>query len=162
MNSVTPLSFRLLQRTDNVEQLAALLTSSDPWRRLGFTAEAATAPLADGLHEVHLATDPDGAILGMAVIFNHGSLKGYLRALWVSEAHRGRGIGTALLRHIEESIFARWPNVFLCVSSFNTRAHAFYLRNGYEKVGEIPDFFVAGESEWLLRKTRGPAAGYRP
>lgn len=54
------------------------------------------------------------------------------------------------------------PNVFLCVSSFNHRARAFPLRQGYTVVGELRDYLVAGHSEWLLRRTRGPLTGYRP
>src|SRR5215510_303298 len=48
------------------------------------------------------------------------------------------------------------------MSSFNDRARAFYLRLGFEVVGEIQDFFVAGHSEWMLRKTRGPKTTYEP
>jgi len=43
-------------------------------------------------------------------------------------------------------------DVFLCVSSFNSRAHALYNRLGYELVGELNDFVIAGASELLLRK----------
>jgi ribosomal protein S18 acetylase RimI-like enzyme len=49
-------------------------------------------------------------------------------------------------------------NVFMCVSSFNIEAKRLYIRLGYEVVGELRDYIVAGHSEILLRKTIGPLA----
>jgi ribosomal protein S18 acetylase RimI-like enzyme len=65
-------------------------------------------------------------------------------------------VGTDLIRFAEERIFPTYPNVFLCVSSFNPRARALYERLGYELIGELHDFLIAGHSEFLLRKTTGP------
>lgn len=58
----------------------------------------------------------------------------------------------------EERILRDVPNVFVCVSSFNTEARRLYLRLGYEPVGELKDYIVAGHSELLLRKTTGPVS----
>ena len=49
----------------------------------------------------------------------------------------------------------------MCVSSFNTEAQKLYLRLGYEIVGELKDYIVAGYSEILLRKTIGPLSEFR-
>jgi RimJ/RimL family protein N-acetyltransferase len=51
--------------------------------------------------------------------------------------------------------------VFLCVSSFNERARALYEQLGYETVGELRDYVVRGQSEWLMRKTLGPIMEWR-
>jgi ribosomal protein S18 acetylase RimI-like enzyme len=48
----------------------------------------------------------------------------------------------------------------MCVSSFNDGALRLYQRLGYQKVGELPDYIVAGHSEILLRKTIGPLAAF--
>ena len=53
-------------------------------------------------------------------------------------------------------------NVFICVSSFNPRARNLYESVGYEVVGELKDYIVAGHSEILLRKTIGPLVGFKP
>lgn len=74
----------------------------------------------------------------------------------VDPALRGRGIGTELLRFAEDRIFSRFANVFMCVSSFNHGARRLYARLGYEVVGELRDYLVAGQGEILPRKTRGP------
>ena len=50
--------------------------------------------------------------------------------------------------------------MFLCVSSFNTRARALYERLGYQVVGELRDYVVRGHSEWLLRKSVAPLADW--
>jgi len=38
------------------------------------------------------------------------------------------------------------------VSSFNTRAQAFYARHGYRQVGQFDDYVIEGASELLLYK----------
>jgi ribosomal protein S18 acetylase RimI-like enzyme len=45
------------------------------------------------------------------------------------------------------------------VSDFNREAQAFYAKMGYQKVGELADFIIAGHAEILLRKTIGPMRG---
>ena len=81
---------------------------------------------------------------------------GYVQTLCVAEGLRGQGLGSELLAFAEERIFREFKNVFLCVSSFNPRARALYERLGYETVGPLRDFVIAGHDEILLRKTRGP------
>lgn len=60
------------------------------------------------------------------------------------------------MRHAEERILRKGPNVFLLVSGFNRGAKAFYKRLGYREVGVIPDYIVPGITERLYRKTTGP------
>ena len=69
---------------------------------------------------------------------------------------RKQGIGSKLMAFAEERIFREAPNVFLCVSSFNKEAQRFYIRLGYEQIGELKDYVVKGHSELLMRKTTGP------
>ena len=78
----------------------------------------------------------------------------------VAEHARGNGIGTQLLQFCEERIFNVSPNVFICVSSFNSGAQRLYYKLGYQKIGELKDFIVHGHSEILLRKTIGPSSGF--
>ncbi|GLX66539.1 GNAT family N-acetyltransferase [Paenibacillus glycanilyticus] len=65
-----------------------------------------------------------------------GSLNGYLhiQALAVQTAVQHRGVGTKLLRHIEN--YAREngiTSIILCSGVKRTGAHAFYEHNGYDK-----------------------------
>jgi ribosomal protein S18 acetylase RimI-like enzyme len=67
-----------------------------------------------------------------------------------------------LLEFAEERIFRESPNVFLFCSSFNHDAMRLYHRLGYERIGEIKDFVIAGAGEILLRKTIGPLTTFKP
>lgn len=69
----------------------------------------------------------------------------------IAEQFRTRGIGSGMLR-FSETVFAQERNVYLCVSSFNSRAFALYQRHGFEKVGELPDFIADGYSELVMCK----------
>jgi len=51
-----------------------------------------------------------------------------------------------------ETIFARERHIYLCVSSFNSRAFALYQRHGFEKVSELPDLIADGYSELVMCK----------
>jgi ribosomal-protein-alanine N-acetyltransferase len=76
----------------------------------------------------------------------------YLAALAVASSWRSRGTGAALLEHCERHAALTSRHFFLCVSSFNTRAQAFYARHGYRQVGQFDDYVIDGASEWLLYK----------
>jgi ribosomal protein S18 acetylase RimI-like enzyme len=138
---------------------AAMMVSSQPWITLRLTREAAAAMLSDPVKEVYATRDAAG-VSGFVVIDMRGLLRGYIQILCVRPDRRGRGIGAALVRWAEERIFRESPNVFICVSSFNDGARRLYERLGFEQVGQLPDFIVAGHAEVLLRKTRGPWADF--
>jgi ribosomal-protein-alanine N-acetyltransferase len=70
---------------------------------------------------------------------------------------RGQGMGTQLLTHVEASVFARTKNLFACVSDFNQGAREFYMKQGYQEIGPMPNFLIPGTAEILLRKTIGPS-----
>ena len=90
------------------------------------------------------------------MISMQGAFVGYIQLLGVAPNFRGRGVGKALIEYAEQRIFRETPNVFICVSDFNQEAQAFYAKMGYQKVGELADFIIAGHAEILLRKTIGP------
>jgi ribosomal protein S18 acetylase RimI-like enzyme len=89
-----------------------------------------------------------------------GTLAGYIQTICVAPEYRTSGIGRQLMAQAETRIFRETPNAFLMVSDFNAEARRFYERLGYRAIGEIPEYLVAGRSEILMRKTRGPIRGY--
>ena len=101
----------------------------------------------------------DGGLAGFLILCVTGAFVGYIQTVCVRPDLRGRGLGTRLVRFAEERILREFHNVFMCVSSFNTEAKRLYLGLGYEVVGELKDYIVAGHSEILLRKTTGPKRG---
>ena len=112
--------------------------------------------------EVYVAKSEDGTLKGFVVLQMQGTFRGYLQTIAVAPDARGTGLGTALLHFAEDRTFRVSPNVFLCVSDFNTGALRLYERMGYERIGEIPDFLVSGRAEMLLRKTISPLTDFRP
>lgn len=135
---------------------AEMMATTDPWLTLGRDFEQCLAFLTDGLKEIHVAIGPDGAPLGFIVLNMRGAFVGYIQTICVAAAARGTGIGSELMRFAEERIFRESPNVFLCVSSFNTRARQLYERLGYETVGVMHDYIARGFDEIFMRKTRMP------
>lgn len=134
---------------------AALMAASDPWLRLGLKRDHCLKTFSVPFRETYLARE-GGDIAGLVVITMYGTFRGYIQSLFVAPAFRGRGLGEELMRFAEGRIFARSPNVFLCVSSFNKGARKFYRRLGYAQAGVIKDFFEKGSDEILMRKTLGP------
>ena len=134
---------------------AEMMAASDPWQTLGFDLPAALRIVCASDRERYVA-HVDGRLAGLLLLNLHGTFAGYIQIIGIAPEFRGQGCGSALLGFAEERIFRDLHNVFLCVSSFNHAARRLYARRGYAEVGELTDFLVAGHSEFLLRKTRGP------
>lgn len=132
---------------------AALMSSSDPWITLGLNRDACFQSLARPGAELFIArTTTNAERLGLILLAPYGFAGSpYIAAIAVSDAARGQGIGSQLLR-FAESRFASRRHLFLLVSSFNHRARAFYLRHGYQQLGELKDYVTKGYSEILLSK----------
>jgi [ribosomal protein S18]-alanine N-acetyltransferase len=142
---------------------AEIMATTDPWLTLGRTFDESYRIIRDPAREVYVALEEQGAdrpprVAGFTIIVMQGPFVGYIQSVAVHEAWRGRGLGTALIAFAERRILREQPNVFMCVSSFNTGARRLYERLGYQVVGELTDFVVRGHSEILLRKTTGPLA----
>lgn len=147
-------------RTDDVPALAEILASQDPWRKLGFGRDDCRRLLERADQQILTATDSRDHVVALAGWVQRGVIgQPYLNLLAVSPGVQGRGIGAALLREVEHRAFETSRNLFLCVSGFNERARRFYLREGYEEIGVIQDFLVAGCDEVLMRKSLGPLRG---
>lgn len=142
------------RRTDR-EWAARLMTTSEPWLTLGRGRAVALKLLRDRRKQCLLVRS-GGERAGFLVLDLNGPLGGYIQTIGVAPEMRGRGIGAATLRWAEARIFKKHRNVLLCVSSFNRGAQRLYKRLGYEVVGRLRDYVVAGHDELLLRKTLGP------
>ena len=149
------LVIRPLRTRDEAETCARMMAETEPWITLRRDYEACLRVTLDETCERHVALDGD-RLAGFAVLDLRGAFVGYVRTLCAAPAYRGGGVGTALLAFAEERIFREHRNVFICVSDFNPGARRLYERLGYRLVGELTDYVVAGHSELLLRKTRGP------
>jgi ribosomal protein S18 acetylase RimI-like enzyme len=147
---------------DNEARVCAeMMASSDPWLHFGRTFEQCLARVTNPSGEVWVAR-ANGVPQGFIIIVLQGAFVGYIQIVCVAEGARGSGLGSRLVAFAEERIFRKFPNVFLCVSSYNPRARALYERLGYKLVGELHDYILPGESEFLMRKSVGPLVEFKP
>ena len=92
--------------------------------------------------------------VGFTYIIPKGAFHGfpYLHIIAVKEDYRDRGIGKALLDHSERIALEMADRLFLVVADYNPDAKRFYERNGYRQVGEIPNLYRPGITEYLMTK----------
>jgi ribosomal-protein-alanine N-acetyltransferase len=144
-------------RAEDCAEVVQLLSQSDPWKTLGYTIadwNRIFCPLPQG-RDSYVA-ELDGRVAGVALVKQKFLLGDYLELLGVAEWARHKGIGSLLLKHVEQLVFERTKNLFACVSDFNQSARDFYKKQGYQEIGPMPNFLIPGSAEILLRKTAGP------
>jgi [ribosomal protein S18]-alanine N-acetyltransferase len=148
-------------REGDAEWCARLMAGSEPWITLRRDEAAARRIVGDPSREVSVAWLADGRV-GFVILNLQGAFVAYLQTICVAPEARGRGVGSALLAEVEKRVFREWPNLFLCVSSFNAGARRLYERLGYETVGCLTAYLVPEHDEILMRKTRGPLSTWTP
>jgi ribosomal protein S18 acetylase RimI-like enzyme len=84
-------------RPNELETVRALLRAAG-WERKVETAEEFSALISRS--QCALVAVEDGTVVGFARAITDGITNGYLSMLVVDEAHRGKGIGTALVRTV--------------------------------------------------------------
>jgi GNAT superfamily N-acetyltransferase len=126
-------------RASDAEDLARLLD------QLGYpTAPSAIEARLERLAVVGdrvFVADVDGRAVGLAHLqvapaLEHERPAGKIGALVVDEAHRGRGVGRALVHAVEDEARLRGCGLlFLTTAERRDDAHAFYERVGFEQTG---------------------------
>jgi aminoglycoside 6'-N-acetyltransferase I len=170
--------------SDGVEQAAALLVDAFPhWLP---TMEMARDEVREALgpDRICLVARSDSQILGWIGAIQEYSHAWELHPLVVREDARGTGIGRSLLAALEERVRARgaltlylgsdddgptagtsagdvdlFPDVLSHAARLDVIDHpaGFYLREGFEVVGLIPDANGLGKPDILLAKRMAPA-----
>jgi len=112
----------------------------------------------------------DGRVVGNCVIGRSGpnasSEMGHVGVLGilVDPAFRGKGVGSALLRHALDACRGKFEVVRLSVFSVNEKAQKLYRRFGFEVCGHVPRAVRRGttyfdEEEMVLLLDRPPEPG---
>ena len=155
-DSASPrLEYLPLASAADLDWCARLMSGSEPWLTLGRGYDASLVVLNNPAKERYLVRH-DGTTVGFLILDMTGPFRGYIQTICMAPEARGRGLGSRVMQWAEARIFRDSPNVFMCVSSFNEDARRLYARLGFEVVGTLRDYVVAGYDELLLRKTRGP------
>lgn len=143
-----------LQRVLKVSDLkfcAELMLQSEPWKTYCFTFKQCVGVLLGDKKEVYIALYENQKV-GFVALHFQGLLRGYIQTLCIKPEFTSKGIGTHLLEFCEKKILKKFPNVFLCVSSFNLQAQKLYYRLGYKKIGELKNHVAEGYDEFILQK----------
>ena len=143
------------------EACARMMSESEPWITLQRAYDRCTTIVNDPARELYVARS-EQRVVGFILLTMKGQFPGYITTICVHATARSAGIGTQLVAFAEQRIHRESPNVFLCVSSFNTGAQRLYERLGFEYVGALKDFIVDGHDELLYRKTIGPWNTFTP
>ncbi len=106
------------------------------------------------LKQMHVAIDSSQEVTGFAYICPEGMFAKlpYLRTIAVRADLRGQGIGNRLLEYFESSHSNNANQLYLLVSSFNSKAKKLYEQVGYEQVGMIKDWAIKGVDEYIMMK----------
>jgi diamine N-acetyltransferase len=153
---IIPLTPDLSLRPITTELAAFLgpaIASIEPWSQLSYPASRMAYFLtaddpALSRHAVFVGEATAGAI-AVRSPWMHGP---YLQLLALLPPFQGRGFGAALMEWFETQANPsnRW--LWLCHSDYNTRAGAFYARQGFEVVTGLKDLLFDGTEEVLMRK----------
>jgi GNAT superfamily N-acetyltransferase len=134
------------------------MTASPLLRRYGVTRRSARTCLRRGRRtgDIQLVASEGGKVIGFAwmILTQAFDSTAYLRLLLVAEGRQSRGVGAALLGRAERlARAAASRHLMLLVTANNRRARAFYARQGYRHVGDVPSFVHRGIAESLYVKS---------
>ncbi len=106
--------------------------------------------------ELFVALNDNDECLGFMVFMPKGVFGSYpyLHIVAVKEEYRNLGIGKQLINYFEEnSSDYSSTKYFLTVDDFNPQAKKLYESLGYQRVGELRDFYKNGITSFIMMKT---------
>ncbi len=139
---------------ENAQILGDAIAAVPPWSVIGYPAERLVSWLRreqPSMHRFEVLAGP--SLAGVLVIqepFLHGP---YLKLIAILPEFQGRGLGLRLLRWMEaqaRQMEAR--QLWLCVTTFNGHARAFYERFGFEAVAVLDKLGSDASDELFMRK----------
>ena len=142
-------------RAEDLAALARIVAGTPLWQRYGVTLASAQAALEGGLARGEvLVIGPVGEPGGLAWVQPQAGFgrSPYLKWLGVSPGGNRRGLGRELLRGAEDAARTVRPELILLCSDFNRDGQRFYEREGYARVGALPDYVLPGVAELVYFK----------
>jgi GNAT superfamily N-acetyltransferase len=142
----------------DVEVIGQLIRDLASYEKAAEMATATTAQLSESFFSDNpkvfcdLVETPEGEVAGLAVwFFNYSTWTGahgiFLEDLFIKPDFRGRGYGTALLRHLAQECVAKGYQRFdWSVLDWNTPSIDYYLALGAEALGEWTGYRVSGDA----------------
>lgn len=95
--------------------------------------------------------DNNGIEIG-GILAGIGYWKGLeIKIIWVKENYRKAGIGTKLLKYVENLAIENGATISM-LDTFDFQAEEFYIKNGYQPIGEIKNFPPGHKRIYLSKK----------
>lgn len=105
---------------------------------------------------------PDAAIAGF-IIGESAGPDARIITIDVLEAHRRAGVGSALLRGMEQELAARGTRrIELETATSNSAGVAFWEHHGYRKTSVLRGYYLGRLDAWKMRKVLAADATRRP
>lgn len=142
---------RSAQSQDAVK-IAELMLEHPLWQSYGLSLETEVVRIEHLLaHKFCLVLEEHNSLNGFVIfdVWTFGS-NGYIQLIGTKLGHTGQGIGEALIHQAHVVMSQTTNRSFLLCTGTNVRAHAFYQRLGYVKVGELPHWIKAGVHEVIF------------
>lgn len=135
-------------------RLGSELAAISPWSVIGYPADRLTRALQSQQPSMkRFEVLAGGGLAGVITIqdpFLHGP---YLQLLAILPVFQGQRLGLRLLQWMElEARRAELRQLWLCVSTFNTRARVFYEQFGFEAVAVLDKLSTDASDELFMRK----------
>ena len=117
--------------------------------------------------ETFLVAELDGALIAYVMCrieygFSHLkrlglARKGHIVSIAVREQHRGKGVGTMLMRSSQEAMLTKAATEsYLEVRVTNSDAISLYQRLGYKVVSRLEAYYKDGEAALVMAASLGP------
>ena len=134
--------------------IAEVMVAAGPWARFGHKAEDLARTFSRTTATTRCWCLKAGAETAGAMVIEEGWLIGpYLRSLAILPEFQSQGLGGLALQAMErDAREAGARNLWVCASSFNARALAFYEAFGFARIGVLEGLLAEGLDEVLMRK----------
>lgn len=138
----------------------------EPEALLGGVLDALHAGTLGEAHQAHVWADgPDKPPAGWVYFGPTPNAVGVWDLWWigVDPDRQGQGIGSELLRFVEERVREAGGRLLLIETSSQPAldpTRHFYARRGYAECGRIPHFYGEGDAKIIYAKPLGGAAGF--
>ncbi len=99
----------------------------------------------------YVIKNTDNQILGgiLSGIGYWGGLE--IKILWVKEEYREQGIGSKLLKTVEDIALSKGAKLSI-LDTFDFQAEQFYVKNGYQEFGRLDNFPKGHQRIYLSKK----------
>jgi ribosomal protein S18 acetylase RimI-like enzyme len=136
-----------------------LFSPSDAEGLLGRVLDSLSAhELPEGHAAVACRASEGEKILGWSYFAPDPYAESVFNVWWIGAAplQHGRGVGSALLSHVEAEARSAGARVVVIETSDQppmARARAFYVKRGYGERGRIPDFYAVSDTKVIFSRT---------